>query len=102
MPATLHVLFTKDETSTFDRDYFLEKHRPMTRRLLEDYIDTMLVAEGTETFPGGPAEVHFLVTFVFKSREAFDASERVAGPIHEDIPNFYNRRPRLLVGDLID
>lgn len=101
MPTTLHVLFTKDENTTFDKDYFLENHAPMTRRILDDYIDSMVVAEGTETYPGNPAEVYFLVTFIFKSREAFDQSESVAGPIHEDIPNFYTKRPRLLVGELV-
>ncbi len=101
MPATLHVLYTRDADTTFDMSYFLTEHVPMTRRILDGFIDFMLVAEGTETYPGGAPEVHALVTLVFESRESFDRAESVAGPIHEDIPNFYNKRPRLLVGELV-
>lgn len=101
MPTTLHVLYTKDDETTFDSAYFLESHAPMTRDILTDYIDSMMVAKSTETYPGGPTEVYYLVTFVFKSRDSFDQSTDVAGPIHEDIANFYNKRPKLLVGEVI-
>lgn len=102
MKTTLHVIYPKDHETTFDPEYFIETHAPMTRRILDEYTESMIISKGIENYPSGAPGVYFIVTFVFKSRESFDKSDRVAGQIHKDIENFYNKRPRLLLGEVVN
>ena len=91
----LSILYPKGEDTTFDFEYYKQKHIPLA-------VSTFGV-QGAEIDKGvdGPyvAAAHFL----FESAEALGAamSPDKAGPLMADIPNYTNSQPSVQVSEII-
>jgi uncharacterized protein (TIGR02118 family) len=89
------VLYPKSEDSTFDMDYYREKHMAILNRVMKP--DRVELERGVD----GPyiAVGHFY----FSSKEALDAG--MGGPdIGEamaDVPNYTNTQPQLQVSEIV-
>ncbi len=99
----ISIIYPNGEGKTFDMDYYQEKHMPMVAELFGE----ALVGYGIEQGIGGrtpDAPVPYLAMgyFYFKSVEEFGAA---MGPnalkIREDIPNYTNIEPEVLVSRVI-
>jgi len=98
----LSVLYPNKPDARFDRDYYLDRHMPMSRRLFGAALKGMSVEFGVN---GGPPDSSppYLVTchFLFESLDAFYAA---FGPNAEalqgDIPNYTDIEPVIQIGDV--
>jgi uncharacterized protein (TIGR02118 family) len=98
----LSVLYPKTDSSTFDHDYYLERHIPLVRSLLTrtglERIDLM---RGQPALDGTPPTFELIGLLTFPSVEQLLKGLDQAGPILADIPNFTNVQPLLQVNEPI-
>lgn len=94
--ATTTVLYPTKEGSTFDMDYYLQKHMPLVTAKWGSYgLTQWLVTDlrGTEQ----PYSVQ--ATLIWESAASFDKAREAAGAeVFADIPNFSSEQPIVLFG----
>ena len=104
MPFHATVLYPNDDDTTFDMSYYLKKHMPL---VMEKFGPHGLKRwEVLEYKPDGAgAKPAFCVgaTLIFDSPDQMAAatSSEDAKPVFGDIPNFCNKQPVFLGGNLI-
>ncbi len=101
MSISLQVIYSVTDGSTFDYDYYTSKHFAVVDEHISQFIDQQVVTKGTAILPDQPASVHAIATFIFKDNEALGAALAAAGPVLEDLPNFTNVQPSMLIGEVI-
>jgi uncharacterized protein (TIGR02118 family) len=89
------VLYPNDEGSTFDMDYYVDKHVPLCRQLLGEALRDVEVDEGLsgaapDSRPAFVAAVHMYFDSLPAFYEAFGPH---ASAIRKDVPNYTNLRP---------
>lgn len=104
MAVTLAMQYPADPGSSFDWDYFLNRHIPLVETALDaggaDRIEVALGLSGAA--PGEPAAYQAVVLVTFDSITAFyhrwrRENHRIMG----DIVNFTNTRPEVQLSEVI-
>lgn len=95
------ILGERSEDTTFDYDYYLGQHMAIVGDVMGEHIESTLVTKGLAGGPGVAAGYHAVATIVFSSQSAMDAALANAGPALEDIPNFTNAQPQMLIGEVV-
>lgn len=97
------ILYPKTESSTFDLDYYLSTHMPMSRSALGDALRGFSVEVGQ--MGGGvdvPAPYSVICTFLFDSVEAFmSVFMPHAEALQGDIPRFTNVSPVIQFSEVV-
>jgi uncharacterized protein (TIGR02118 family) len=102
MAITMQVMYPVTDETTFDHDYYATTHMELVGTHMGDHIESTVVTRGTTGgAPGAPAPFHAVATIVFADQAALDAALAQAGPVVSDIPNFYNGKPQMLMGEVI-
>ena len=101
MPVSLQVIYPVSDGSHFDYDYYTGTHMPMVGEVWGDLIDRLLVTRGIAGGPDVPPGYHAVASIVFLDGDALQAAMGRAGPLLEDIPNFTNAQPQMLVGEVL-
>ncbi|KPD13539.1 EthD family reductase [Phaeobacter sp. 11ANDIMAR09] len=102
MPTTLQVIYPAREDAVFDYDYYLETHLPLVQEHWGEVIEGVEVTKGLASGPDVPPAYLAIATITFPDMEALDkAMSETGGVIVDDVPNFTNVRPQILIGDLI-
>jgi len=89
------VLYPNDEGSTFDMDYYLDKHIPLCQRLLGAALPKAEVEEGIcgampDSRPPFVAAVHMYFESTQAFYEAFGPNPKA---IVGDVPNYTSIKP---------
>ncbi|PWJ21354.1 EthD family reductase [Jannaschia seohaensis] len=101
MTVTVQVLYPTGDGVTFDMDYYTGTHLPMVGEHWGPHMADGLITRGVASGDGGAPDFHAIATVVFADQAAMDAAMAAAGPLLEDIPNFYGAKPVILVGSKI-
>ena len=101
MSISLQVIYRVADGTTFDYDYYTSKHFAVVDQHISQYIDQQIVTKGVAMVPDLPPTVHAMATFIFKDNEALGAALGAAGPVLEDLANFTNVTPEMLIGEVI-
>ena len=101
MAVSVQVLYPVGEDTTFDYDYYLSQHMAIVGDAIGEHIESTLVTKGLAGGPGAPAGYHAIATIVFSNQSAMDAALASVGPALEDIPNFTNTQPQMLIGEVV-
>jgi uncharacterized protein (TIGR02118 family) len=101
MSMTLQVLYPVSEDSTFDHAYYADTHMAIVGEHMAPHFESVIITKGLAGGPDTPPDFHAIATMAFKDQAALDAALAAAGPALADIPNFYNRTPRMLIGETI-
>ncbi|EKG10279.1 Ethyl tert-butyl ether degradation EthD [Macrophomina phaseolina MS6] len=126
MPIEVTVLYPNVSDATFNLDYYLKTHMPLvqkefgphglkgwkvaksvlppsatrarTQSILLTYSEHRIL--GTATGEAAPFSIQ--CTLQYDTKDQFDASlKAAAAPILGDVPNFSNKDPTFLVGDIV-
>ena len=100
MTVSLQVLYPTNGDTTFDHEYYAAKHIPIVNEHMGPHIENMIVVKGLAGGPDVPAGFHTIATMVFNDQSALDATLAAEGPTLEDIPNFFNGQPQMLIGQV--
>lgn len=100
MAVSLQVLYPTENGTTFDHDYYMSKHGEIVGQHMGPHIEKTVITKGVAGGPDTPAVFHAIATIVFAEQAALDAALAAAGPVLEDIPNFFNGEPQMLIGEV--
>jgi len=101
MALSLQVLYPVSDGSTFDYDYYTTKHMEVFGASVGPHVESVVITRGLAGGPDVPAGYHAVATILFTDQDTLDAGLAAAGPALEDIPNFYNQQPQMLIGEVI-
>jgi uncharacterized protein (TIGR02118 family) len=97
------VFYPNSDNTTFNMDYYLNKHIPMVAGLLGDAVKSATVEKGlVGGTPEAPAAYSAIGNLYFDSTEAFEKSFGAnADVIMADIPNYTNSEPVLQISEVL-
>ena len=101
----VNILYPSGEGTTFDLDYYIEKHMKTVHTLLEP--EGMVSAEVDRGIagvqPGAPASFTCIATLRFDSMEKFQqAFQKNGEKLVADIVNFTNVGPQIQISEVIE
>ncbi|MFC6638858.1 EthD family reductase [Sulfitobacter sp. JBTF-M27] len=102
MSATLQVIYPNADGTNFDYDYYMSTHMGIVGDCIGEHIQSTLVTKGVAGGPDTPPGYHAIASIVFADGAALDAAMGRLGPALEDIPNFTNAAPQVLIGNRLD
>ncbi|GAA6207911.1 hypothetical protein NBRC116601_12040 [Cognatishimia sp. WU-CL00825] len=100
MTVSLQVLYSTQDNTTFDRDYYTATHLPLVNKHMGEHIESVSIVKGLAGGPDVPAGFHTIATMTFKDQDALNAALGAAPPVLADIGNFYNGQPQMLIGEV--
>ena len=100
MTVSLQVLYSTDDNTTFDHDYYAASHMPIVDEHMGPHTDSVIIIKGLAGGPDVPAGFHAIATMTFKDQSALDSAMAAAGPALADIPNFFSGQPQMLIGEV--
>ena len=98
------IMYPKSEGSTFDMDYYANKHMPMLKELFGDKMKHLAIDKGISgRLPTDPMPFMAIGYLYFNSIEEYNAAfgpnaEKILG----DIPNYTNVRPTLQISEVVE
>lgn len=101
MTISLQVLYSTEDDTTFDHDYYATKHMALVDEYMGAHIDKTMIVKGLAGGPDVPAGFHAIATMTFTDQAAMDAALAAGAPVLGDIPNFYNGQPQMLIGEVL-
>ena len=102
MPTTLQVIYPVRDDAVFDYDYYLDNHLPLLQEHWGELIEGIEVTKGLASGPDIPAAYLLIATVTFPDLDSLDeAMGESGGQLIDDVPNFTNVRPQILIGELI-
>ena len=100
MTHTLQVLYPAHDDTKFDFDYYASEHMKIVGSTIGPHIDKTLIVRGQKG-PDGKLGYHAVASIVLADKSKLDAAMDAIGPAVEDIPNFYNGVPQMVIGEVI-
>ncbi|MFK7939749.1 MAG: EthD family reductase [Roseovarius sp.] len=101
MSLSLQVIYPVSDRSQFDMNYYQNTHLPMVSDHMGQHIQSFIVTHGLAGGPDTPPGYHAVATLLFSDQAEMDAALAAAGPVLDDIPNFTNVSPDMLIGEVI-
>ncbi len=101
MSASVQVLYPAVDGTKFDHDYYVATHMPMVHDTWGAGVESAVVTKGLAGEPDTPPSFHVIATFTFKDAASLQEALGKAGPLLEDIPNFTDTQPQMLIGETI-
>lgn len=102
MTLSLQVLYPASDEAVFDYDYYLETHLPLIEEHWGDLIETFEASRGLAGGPDVPPPYLLIATITFADQEALETAMGEKGSaIIDDVANFTNVRPQILVGEVL-
>lgn len=96
------AVYPKTEGATFDFDYYLKKHMPMTSRTLGANMVRYEIRKGMRSLDGSSPSYVCVANVWFRSLEDFQTALAKDGPaVLADIPNFTNIQPNIQVDEIV-
>ncbi|TCL08224.1 uncharacterized protein (TIGR02118 family) [Shimia isoporae] len=102
MSIALQVLYPATDGTKFDHDYYTSTHMDLVEQHMGPHVASTVVTKGLGGGgPDAPAPFHAIATIIFPSQEAMGAAMDAAGPVMQDIPNFTDVQPQVMVGEVV-
>ena len=103
MATTITVLYENVEDATFDLDYYMAKHMPLVDEKFKPFgIKGWRVLKAVGTPLGGKPLYNIIANLEFDTADQFSAAVAAeGGVVFVDVPNFSNKDPVVVIGDLV-
>ncbi len=101
MPFSLQVLYPVGDGLSFNFDYYMSTHMDIVSESIGQYMGSAHVAKGLAGGPDVPSPFFVVATLNFADKETLDAAMAKAGPAVDDIKNFYNGEPQMVIGEVL-
>jgi uncharacterized protein (TIGR02118 family) len=103
MATTITVLYENLDDATFDLDYYLAKHMPLVAEKFKPFgIKGWRVLKAVGAPSGGKPLYSIVATLEFDTPDQFKAAVAAeGGPVFGDVPNFSNKDPVVVIGELV-
>ncbi|KUP91840.1 EthD family reductase [Tritonibacter horizontis] len=102
MTISLQVIYPAADEAVFDFDYYVETHLPLIEEHWGDLIETVEASRGLAGGPDVPPPYLLIATITFPDMDSLDkAMGEKGGEIIDDVANFTNVRPQILIGEVL-
>ncbi len=101
MACSVQVAYPTAGGTKFDFDYYGQKHGPLVAKLLGNALSQKQICRGLSGFGDAPAPFHAIATLVFADRAAMERAMPELAQLRDDIGNFYNGDPMVVVGEVL-
>ncbi|KAI9904570.1 hypothetical protein N3K66_001099 [Trichothecium roseum] len=108
MTFKAQVLYPNEADTTFDMDYYIQTHMPLVEKSWKPYgLEKWEVVKYHDFSAGAgeQAKATYAVAAFLTWKDKESASKAFGGPeasgVFGDIPNFCNKQPLLVAGDLV-
>ncbi len=103
MATTITVLYENLEDATFDLDYYMSTHMPLVDEKFKPFgLKGWRVLKAVGTPFGEDALFSIIANLEFDTADQFKAAVAAeGGPVFGDVPNFSNKSPVVVIGDLV-
>lgn len=103
MPTTITVMYENTADATFNLDYYLAKHMPLVGEKFKPHgLKSWRVVKAAAGPTGDKPPYSIIATLEFDTVDQFKAAVAAeGGPIFGDVPNFSNKSPVVVVGDVV-
>lgn len=101
MTLSLQVIYPIEDGTHFDMDHYLGTHMRLVDKHMGAHIQSTQVTKGLAGGPDTPPPHYAVATMTFADQAALDAAMAAAGPVLDDIPNFTDTTPQMLVGEVV-
>lgn len=102
MAVTVQVAYPSEGTR-FDHAYYAATHMPLVMEHLgpKGLVSAAASRGVAGGAPGAAAPFHAIATLTWPDLDTLQAGMAEAGPVLEDIPNFTDARPLVMIGEVI-
>ncbi len=100
MAASVQVIYPVTENTHFDHDYYASTHMALVEKHWGDHVSSKLVTKGLAGGPDTPPAYYAVASFTFPDQAALQSALKASPPLLEDIPNFTNVQPNMLIGEV--
>jgi uncharacterized protein (TIGR02118 family) len=101
MSLSLQVLYPITADTNFDFEYYVNKHLPLVGETMGSHIESVLVTKGIAGGPDVPPPFYAIATITFENQSKMDAVMSKIEIAVNNIPNFTNTKPIMLIGEVI-
>ncbi|APG48377.1 EthD family reductase [Phaeobacter porticola] len=102
MSVSLQVIYPASAEAIFDYDYYENTHLPLVEEHWGELMETVEASRGIAGGPDVPAPYLLIATITFADMDTLDmAMGEKGGPIIDDVINFTNVQPQILVGQVL-
>ena len=103
MATTITVFYENTEDATFDLDYYMATHMPLVDEKFKPYgLKGWRVLKAGAGLSGDKAQYSIIALLEFDTADQFKAAVAAeGGPVFGDVPNFSNKSPVVVIGDLV-
>lgn len=104
MATTITVLYENVDDATFDLDCYVGRHMPLVDAKFKPFgIKGGRVSKAVGTPFGGKPAYSVICNLEFDTADQFRAAVAgEGGPVFGDVPNFSNKDPVVVIGDLVE
>ena len=103
MATTITVLYENVDDATFDLDYYMAKHMPLVDGKFKSHgLKGWRVLKAVGTPTGVKPLYSIIANLEFDNPQQFkDAVAAEGADVFGDVPNFSNKDPIVVIGDLV-
>jgi uncharacterized protein (TIGR02118 family) len=101
MAYSLQVLYPIGPETTFDYDYYLQRHMILVEQVMGPHASSIQATKGLASGPDNPPEFYAIATLIFDTTEKLEAAVAASGPVTADIPNYTNTKAHMLLGEVL-
>ena len=102
MTVSLQVVYSTENGTTFNHEYYMKNHMDLLSTGMGLHWESVQVTKGLSGGDATPAPFHAIATILYRDQAALEASMALAGPAFEDVPNYYDGQPTVLIGEIQD
>jgi len=98
----LNILYPKKENATFDWDYYLNTHMPLSIKLHGEALKGVSIVKGLEGIEAAPIAYVAITTLLFESVDSFiEAFTPHAEILRGDMKNYTNIEPVIQFSEVV-
>ena len=99
----VQVMYPQTQNSTFDMEYYTQKHLPMVAELFGDSVKGSSLDKGISgPMPDAPKSFMVIASLYFDKAEDFSNAFAIHAPaIVEDMPNYTNVEPVIQINEVL-
>ncbi len=101
MAVSLQVIYPVSDGKKFDYAYYADTHMKIVDQHIGPHLQSIVVTKGLSGGPDVPAPFFAIATMTFADQAAMDTAMQAARPALDDIPNFTNVQPQVLIGEVL-
>ena len=102
MIVSLQLAYSTENRTTFSYEYHMKNHMELIGTVMWLHGENIQVTEGLSGAQDTPAPFYAVATILYKDQGVLEASLALVGQEFEDVRNYYDGQPTVIIGEVVD